>query len=274
VSTWSLAKNEFSLKTPSICSGVFNSSGFPGLPFSQDHVEKLVNDLGFPDRFFVDLIAERRLSTRITTRTADCWTMRDWLFSAVTLQRTRNNDILGIIVIGNQYKHNNIEAVLKRYVSSKTYYRHPLYPILLIADAALEDYRDIIELAVFQSQTTMRLSDVIFQQGLRVNQKDLTTELADTTGRRERLTHLLGMMKAFQASVRNLLNLHDGSDAPSGDPGLLQSPSTQAGGQVVSIPPLTSMLQCIISASGDILERITVADTVLQNSFLVVRIPD
>jgi hypothetical protein len=133
---------------------------------SQDHVKKLVNDLGFPDRFFVDLIVGRRLSTRITTHTGDCWLMRDWLFSVVTLQRTRNNDILSIIVSnsGNEKKHSSIELVFQRYISSKIYLRHSLFPILLIADATLEDYRDMYDRFLTQSEMSSYTLEGFYQR--------------------------------------------------------------------------------------------------------------
>jgi hypothetical protein len=251
---------------------VLDSDGFPCVPIPQDHVKRLVNDLGFPDRFFINLIVRRRLSTRITTPAGDCWLMRDWLFSAVTLRRTRHNDILSIIVSGNQHKYSNIEPFIERYVSSKAYHLHPLFPMLLIADAALEDYRDISDRILTHSEDLHHSLGIPFQHGgPRVRQhyqRDPAAGLADIASERERLTRLSGDLKAFHASLRNLLSLQDGRDGSNEDTGSLQSISTQSGGR--AIPPLSPMLQYLVSASGDILERITATDTRLQFLFPVV----
>jgi hypothetical protein len=200
--------------------------------------------------------------------------MCDWEFSAVTMQRTQNNDMLTIVVCDNSHIYSTVEPLLKRYMLSKAYHRHPLLPILLIADAALEDYRDGLDDLISQSESTIRVVDAILQQELSLYQRELTVQLAAITGRRERLSHVAAFLRAFHSSLRNLLNLHDGSDALKVTPGSLQSPSTPAGDQVIPIPPLDSMLQYLISASGDMLERSTAGDTILQTSFIVVRIRD
>lgn len=266
--------HESALTILSIFPKSFSSNGSACIPMSQDQVKKLVEDLGFPDRFFINLMVGRRLSTCITTRTGNCWLMSDWLFSAVTLRRTRNNDLLSIIVSDNQDKHSKIEPVLNRYISSSSYHRHSLFPILLIADAALEDYRDISILILPHSRIKDPLLDFIFQtggsQGV-VYQQDPAAGLADITSRTERLTRLSGNLKAFHASVRDLLNLHDERNM---NPGLLHSLAPQAGGQAIPISPLGPMLQYLVSASGDILERITTTDTRLQSLFLAVGVYD
>jgi hypothetical protein len=207
--------------------------GYPAFPFSRDHVEKLVNDLGFPDRFFISQIVLRRLSAHTTTRTGDCWILRDWLFFAVTMQRTRNNDILSIIVSENRLKNSSIEPVLKRYISSKIYHRHPLFTIFLVADAALEDYRDASSDLLRQSEIADSVVDDIPQHGIKGFWKDPTAFLVDIKFRRTRLTRLSGDLKAFHASLRNLLNLFDRRDM---NPGSLQSFSTQGGAQANSHP--------------------------------------
>jgi hypothetical protein len=242
-----------------------DSNGSPVVPFSQDHVKKLVNDFGFPEKFFIDHACKRRLSAHITTRTGDCWLMRDWLFSVVTMQRTRNNDMLSIIV-SDKYKYSNAGSVLQQYILSRTHHRHPLFPIALIANAALEDYAEISEQASARLTTNGRLPDTTDQQ-------DPTAGLAGIAGQRERLTRVTGQFKAFDTSVRNLLTLHDGKDASSRDLISLQSLPAQAGGKAIP-DPLSLMLQYIVGAMGDILERTAATDTRLQTAFLVVRIRD
>ena len=53
--------------------------------------------------------------------------------------------MLSIIVSNAQRTFHETEPISKRYISSRHYHRHPLFPILLIADSALEDYREMYE---------------------------------------------------------------------------------------------------------------------------------
>jgi hypothetical protein len=247
------------------------------IPFSQDIVMELVTNLGFPDRFFVDLLCHRRLSAHTTTRTGDCWLVCDTRFSAVTLERTQNNDILSIIMVRSQHRYTHMELLMKRYISAKTYHRHLLFPVLLIADAALEDYRMSFEGAVngpaAEGHDFLDLLNV-GAEGLHRDQRDFAADLARITVQREQLTRSLGDVKAFNASVRNLLNDIDGRYASSVGPGLLRSPSAQARGQSAPIPLTDSTLQRLVLASGDLLVRLASTDARLQNSFLVVSIRD
>lgn len=272
MSTNSFTKHGFSLSIFSIFPAVYLPDGSACAPFSQDQAKKLVDDLGFPDRFFVDLIIGRRLSIRIATRTGDCWLMCDPLLPVVTLHRERNNDILSIIVSGNQHRYSNVEPVVKRYISSKTYHRHSLFPILLIADAALEDYRALLARRQGQQRENNRILNVAFIPGGPV--LDRQDSLVHITRQREQLTRISGNLKTFNGCIRNLLNLHDRSDHSSGTNGPLQTPSGQSGGQTTPIPSLDSMLQYLVSASGEILEKVAVLDMRLQNTFLVVRTRD
>jgi hypothetical protein len=240
---------------------------------SQDHVNELINDLGFPGRFFIDLLGRRRVSGHTTTRTGDCWLMCDPLVSAITLERKQENDILSIIIVDYQRRYASIQYVVKRYISSKSYHRHPLFPILLIADAALEDYRDILESICAKSTLRGHLLKESGMIDFR-NLQDTAFDLAYITFQREELTCFGGNLRAFHASVRNLMNLHDGRDVLVGGHGSLQSLSTQAGGQLIPLPLLHSTLQHLVSASGDILETVTSTDARLQHAFLVVRTCD
>jgi hypothetical protein len=276
VSTWSPAIHESSLNNLSLFAGFFDPKDFPRVPISQDHVKKLVDDLGFPDRFFVDLMVRRRLSIRTTTRTGDSWLMCDSLFSAVTLKRTGTNDLLSIIVSGNKhkYEYSNMEPVLERYISSKFFHRHPLFPICLIADAALEDYRVVSNDVLARSRDLDRFFGITFQNraifGDTSYEEDPAAGLANIAGERESLARLSGDLKTFCASLQNLLNLYDESNGSSGNSGSPQSVSAQVGGQLIT--SLSSMLQYLISASGDILEEITTTDTGLQTLFPLVSV--
>jgi hypothetical protein len=247
------------------------------VPFSQDDVNKLVNDLGFPDRFFVGMITRRLLSARTTTGTSDCWLMHDWLFHGVTLQITRNDDLLSIIVSsgGKAKTYANIKLFTHRYISSKFYSRHSLFPILLFADAALENYRDAINNHLAQSWEDSRLLGEFNKHNrLSTGQQDSAAKLTWVARQREQVTQVSCDLKDFHASVRNLLNLHDGSAASSGPPAPPQPISDQYGGQTIPILSLVSMGQYLVSSSSDILEKVAGIDIKLQNNFLVVRFRD
>ena len=258
-------QNDFSLNIVSIFPAVFDLDGKSCVPITQDNVKKLVNDIGFPDRFFVSLVVGRRLSAHTTTRTGDCWTFCDARFSVATLQRTPNDDILSIVVYNDS--QTCFDDVVKRYTSSKVYCRHPLLPILLVADAALEDYRDSPERMLVNASSVTSVSRLLDARVVHTSAARLNT----ITFQRERLTRLSGDLKAFHASVRNLLTLHDGRNV---DPGSLQCLSSQSGGQLVPIPSLGSMIPYLVHASGDILEVIPVIDTNFQNAFIIVRFRD
>lgn len=146
---------------------------------------------------------------------------------------------------------------MERYTSSKAYYRHPLFPILLIADAALEDYRDIADRFVTLS------SDMRLTLGLK-------NGLANITVQRDKVARLSGDLKTFHASLQSLLDLRDEKNGSAGDPGSPRSVATQARGQMLT--PLSSIMQYLVSASGDILETTTAIDTKLQFLFPVVSI--
>ena len=258
-------QNDFSLNIVSIFPAVFDLDGKSCVPITQDNVKKLVNDIGFPDRFFVNLVVGRRLSAHTTKRTGDCWTFCDARFSVATLQRTPNDDILSIVVYNDS--QTCFDDVVKRYTSSKVYCRHPLLPILLVADAALEDYRNSLERTLVNASSVKSVSRLLDARVVHAS----TARLNAITFQRERLTRLSGDLKAFHASVRNLLSLHDGRNV---DPGSLQCLSSQSGGQLVPIPSLGSMIPYLVHASGDILEVIPVIDTNFQNAFIIVRFRD
>jgi hypothetical protein len=255
VSSWSLAKHKLLLNPPRIVPGVVLSLKYAGIPFSQDDVKKLVNDLGFSDRFFVNIIFGRRLSSQITTRTGDCWLMCDWQFYAVSLQRTQNNDIISILISDLEHTYSNVEPLMNRYISSKAYCRHPLFPILLGADASLENYRDRSDHILALSEDLHDTFGVSFRHGgskvPQNYQRDIAADLADIASERERLARILGGLKAFHASVQNLLHFNDGMSVN---------------------PSLTSMLQCLISGSGEMLDKITATDARFGFLFFVVRI--
>jgi hypothetical protein len=192
----------------------------------------------------------RRLSTRITTRTGDSWLMCDPMFSAVTLQRTTNKEILSIIVSGDKSNFSHMAPLTSRYISSKPYHCCPLFPILFVADAALDDYRNLLD-DILSISKEMSLGTHV----INFHPEDFLA----------RIMSLRGDLNAFHASVLNVLNLNDGRDAS-----ILQSPATQAGGQVIPIPSLDSMLRYLVSAAEDILVRSTVTDTILQNASFAV----
>jgi len=196
--------------------------------------------------------------------------MRDWLFSAVTLQRTRNSDMLSIVVSNVLRTFPETEPIFKRCISSRHYHRHPLFPILVIADSALEDYLNIYDDILEELSDKGHPPLPCHQHAEPVlNPEDPAARLAYITGRRERLNYLSGDLKGFHASVRNLLTLPDGANVEPGSP---QSPSGQSAVQTIPMLPLDSMLYYLVSASGDILERMSTTDTRLQHAFLVVRL--
>lgn len=271
MSTCSSAVHEFSLKNLSILSGFFDSNNFPCIPVSQDQVKELVNVLDFPDRFFINLTVGRRLSSRITTRTGDCWFMSDALFSAVTLQKAGNNHLLSIIVSGNMHKYSNIEPVTKRYISSKTYHRHPLFPICLIADAALEDYRRFFNGILAKISNGGQVYTVDQHSMPILDLHNPAIGLAYVTAQRQLLNEVTSDLKAFHVSARDLLVFHRGRNV---DPGSLQSHPGQSGTQAMPSPSLDSMLQYLVRTSEDSLDKMTSADTRLQHLFLAVRVCD
>jgi hypothetical protein len=199
--------------------------------------------------------------------------MCDGLFSAVTLERTQDNDILSMIFIGNQFEYSKIERLMKQFISSRHYHRHPLFPITLLANSALEDYQELLKLVSFELTSKDGIVEFTDHFGMPVqNHEDPAAGLADIANSREQVTSFRGEFNAFHASVRNVLTLHDGKDASSRDLSSLQSLSTQAGGQAIPIPPLSSTLQYIVSAMGNILEQLAVNEAKLQFTFLVVSI--
>lgn len=177
--------------------------------------------------------------------------------------------MLSIIVSNAQRTFHGTEPIFKRYISSRHYHRHPFFPILLIADSALEDYREMHEDVLVELWDNDQLLPSHQHSEPVLDPDDPAAGLVHITGQRERLNYLSGDLKGFHASVRNLLTLHDGTNVEPGSP---QSLSGQSAVQTIPMLPLDSMLHYLFSASGDVLERMLTTDTRLQHAFLVVRL--
>lgn len=236
---------------------------------SASDATKLVNDEGLPERFFVSQIVRRRLVSHIVTSTGQSWFMRDWHFSAVTLQRDQDNTLLGIIISSDDTKYTKVEKIIERLLKSTQLASHPLLPIIVAADGAVEDYRVLSDELLVNSEDVHHSLGLPFKhtgsRRLKHSSKDPARSLVDLSIERERLIRLSGDIKAFNASIQSL-RTHNHRAANPIKHGVL------SGAVLAEIDQdVKSMLDYLSAASHDISERVVATDTRLQMLFAVVR---
>ena len=235
------------------------------LPISASDARKLVDDEDFPPRFFINQIVRRRLVSRAFTPAGRAWFIRDWHFSAMTLQRDEDNSILGIIITGDDLKYSNINEITNRIVKSAHLCQHPLFPIVVAADGALEDYRELSDELLVNSEDVHHSLGLPFKyegaRRLKHVSQDPATSLTNLINERERLIRLAGDTKAFYASTKTLLDLKHTASSVS-------MSGVSAGKSTSEInDSIEAMLEYLVAASQDILERVAATDARMQMLF-------
>ncbi|CAF9914213.1 MAG: hypothetical protein GOMPHAMPRED_008103 [Gomphillus americanus] len=96
------------------------------LPISPEDVLTLIEDVGFPNRFFMGELLYRRYAAYYMTPNGPCWLLREKNFSASTLYWEEDNLTLTIVILRKALTGPNKEVIIKRCAAMRRYWQHPL----------------------------------------------------------------------------------------------------------------------------------------------------
>ena len=183
------------------------------LPISPEDILTLIDDVGFPNRFFIGELFYRRYAACYVTTSEPCWFLRERNFSASTLYKKKDNLILTIVILRHTLAGSNKELIIKRCADMQRNWQHPLLPIVTLIDSALEEHGAASRAMLSDCDKmhhTLGLSDryaaLRKRYHVSTGSANLADSLADLTARRQQTIPYTGNVRILLTSIETLRN--------------------------------------------------------------------